>query len=281
MNAAPGRSQPGAQRSPRGEGAPVRTWIFLRGLTREAAHWGAFPAVFQRALPEDRIVMVDLPGNGQRHQEQSPSTVAGMVAACRAERSRQGIQTPVHLLAMSLGAMVAAQWAHTAPAEVAACVLINTSVRPFSPLHHRLQPHNYGALLRLVMARSSPEAAERTVLRLTSRRDGPQDALITDWVQARTQRPVSPRNALRQLLAAARYRAPIHAPPAPLLLLTSTQDRLVDSRCSEALARAWHGTLETHPWAGHDLPLDDPDWVADRVRGWLAAKDQQGARSRR
>lgn len=249
----------------------MSTWILLRGLTREAAHWGDFPAMFQRALPDARIATLDLPGNGQRHHETSPTTVAGMVAACRAEVRRQGLVTPVHLLAMSLGAMVAAEWARVAPGEVAACVLINTSVRPFSPIHHRLRPHNVPTLLRLALGRMPPEAAERAVLRLTSNQpDGPA-RVIADWVTARTQRPVSPGNALRQLLAAARYRAPDTAPGA-VLLLSSERDQLVDGRCSQALAQAWGCPLRRHPTAGHDLPLDDPGWVGQQIQEWLRSK---------
>ena len=95
--------------------------------------------------------------------------------------------------------------------------------------------------------------------------------MINDWVSVRAQRPVRPLNALRQLLAAARYRAPAQAPDVPMLLLASTNDRLVDSRCSQALARAWHCPLAMHPDAGHDLPLDDADWVASQIRHWLAS----------
>jgi hypothetical protein len=29
--------------------------------------------------------------------------------------------------------------------------------------------------------------------------------------------------------------------------------------------------LIMHPSAGHDLPLDAPDWVAEAVAGWLAS----------
>mgnify|MGYP006213324299 FL=1 len=84
----------------------------------------------------------------------------------------------------------------------------------------------------------------------------------------RRQRPVSGRNALRQLLAAARYRAPATAPQPPLLLLASRHDQLVASRCSQALAAAWNLPLVMHPFAGHDLPLDDPAWVVEQVRQW-------------
>jgi pimeloyl-ACP methyl ester carboxylesterase len=247
----------------------MTNWVFLRGLTRESAHWGDFPQVFQRALPEARIHLMDLPGNGLRHREPSPTSVAGMVKACREELVRQRIGTPVHLLAMSLGAMVAAQWAHEAPEEIAAGVLINTSVRPFSPFHHRLQPHNYPTLLRLALSGATPLDIERAVLRMTSQRPGPHHGVLQTWVDARTQRPVSTRNALRQILAAASYRAPTQAPRVPLLLLASEHDRLVSSRCSQALADAWACPIDLHPQAGHDLPLDDPQWVAQAVKTWL------------
>jgi hypothetical protein len=55
-----------------------------------------------------------------------------------------------------------------------------------------------------------------------------------------------------------------------VLLLTSAQDGLVDTRCSLALAQAWHCDIESHPWAGHDLPLDDAAWVIEAVRRRMA-----------
>lgn len=245
-------------------------WVFLRGLTREAAHWGDFPARFEAALPGARVHLIDLPGNGVRCAERSPAHVADMVADVRAQRQRMGITSPVHLLALSLGAMVATQWLHSAPQDIASAVLVNTSMRPFSPLHHRLQPNNLPTLLRLLGGRATPDAAERLIWRMTSARSAVDEAVLASWVAARSQHPVLAANALRQLLAAARFRAPHGAPPRPVLLLTSRGDRLVHSRCSLALARAWGCPLAQHPDAGHDLPLDDPDWVIAQIRRWVA-----------
>lgn len=250
----------------------TRDWVFLRGLTREAAHWGTFPARFEAALPGARVHLIDLPGNGVRCRERSPATVAGMVTDVRAQLQGLGIRTPVNLLALSLGAMVATAWLHSAPQDVASAVLVNTSMRPFSPLHHRLQPHNLPHLFRLALGNPSPEFAERLIWRMTSRQAVVDDAVLATWVTARRQRTVQPANAARQLFAAARFKAPNRAPDAPLLLLSGRGDRLVSSRCSDALARAWRCPLVTHPHAGHDLPLDDPQWVIDQVRQWLASR---------
>lgn len=245
-------------------------WIFLRGLTREAVHWGGFPGAFQAAMPGAQVLMLDLPGNGHWHARQSPLTVAAMVQACRAELAQRGITGPYHLLAMSLGAMVATEWARSAPAEVQGCVLINTSFGNFSPFYRRLRPRNWAPMVRGVLLAGGPREAEATVLRLTSNRAAERLAVVDAWVAARQARPVSGVNALRQLVAAARFRAPRTRPLERMLLLCSTRDGLVSSRCSEAIARAWDCPLVLHPWAGHDLPLDDPVWVAAQVAGWSA-----------
>jgi pimeloyl-ACP methyl ester carboxylesterase len=255
------------------------TWILLRGLAREAAHWGCFVGDFQNAWPQARVVALDLPGNGQFHMRPSPSTVQGMVAACRAELARQGVHPPFRLFAMSLGAMVATEWARTASAEISGCVLVNTSFRPFSPFFHRLRPRNYAALLGLALRRRSGEAIERTVWRLTSNAPVPCNAIIAEWVAARARRPVSAVNAVRQLVAAARYQAPTAAPSPPILLLASQNDHLVDSRCSQAIARNWHCALALHPHAGHDLPLDAPLWVLEQVQQWLVQAQASNIRS--
>jgi hypothetical protein len=63
-----------------------------------------------------------------------------------------------------------------------------------------------------------------------------------------------------------------------VLVLSSTADRLVDTRCSAALAAAWLAPHYRHPWAGHDLPHDDAPWVAQRVAGWLHQKSGVPAR---
>ncbi len=239
-------------------------WVLLRGLTREQRHWGAFATDFAAAFANAPVLTLDLPGNGALNALRSPTRVDTMAAFCRDELGSRGLVPPYRILAMSLGAMVATAWCGAHPHEIAGAVLINTSLRPFSPIHQRFRPR---ALLRLALSGASAIARERTVIALTSnaaRRD--VDALARQWAAYRRERPVSAANALRQLWAAARFVAPPAPPRARVLLLTSAQDGLVDTRCSLALARAWRCDIESHPWAGHDLPLDDAAWVIDAVR---------------
>jgi pimeloyl-ACP methyl ester carboxylesterase len=57
----------------------------------------------------------------------------------------------------------------------------------------------------------------------------------------------------------------------PLPILSSAGDRLVDPGCSRRLAESWRAAHHVHPDAGHDLPLDDGAWVAERIATWLGA----------
>ena len=244
-------------------------WILLRGLTRDSHHWGGFPQLFGERMSGARVVTLDLPGNGVLNAQPSPLSVEAVVDYCRAELLRRDLEPPYQVLAMSLGAMVTAAWASAHPHELQACVLINTSLRPFSPFHHRMRPANYATVLRMALASPGPRASEEAVLRLTSRMPQQTGAVLDDWTAWREQHPVSAANALRQIIAAARYRAPRNAPAVPLLILNSARDGLVDPRCSQRLAQAWQCPIEVHAEAGHDLPLDDGEWVAQRVAEWL------------
>jgi pimeloyl-ACP methyl ester carboxylesterase len=258
----------------------MKRWIFLRGLSRECRHWGNFAETLRHEIADADPIALDLPGNGSLYRLDSPTDVESMAEACRRELARRGVLPPYHLLAMSLGAMVAVAWANHYPEEIAGCVLINTSLRPFSPFYHRLRPASYPALLRLALFGGNAKTWEATILRLTSHLVGAPAELLERWIAYRQQCPVSRRNVLRQLLAAARYRAPLARPSARILILSSHRDALVDTRCSQALARNWQADIALHPQAGHDLPLDDAPWVARQISDWLQARRRENAKYR-
>ena len=242
----------------------METWVLLRGLTRSSAHWADFDRALEQALSA-RVITLDLPGNGLLFSRRSPSTVQGMASHCHNALQALGVTEPVGILAMSLGGMVATQWAVQWPQEVRELVLINTSSRPFNPVWQRMRPSAVADLLQPLLVRSGANAWETAILRRTA--NHPQKAVLQDWRFERVLRPVTKANAWRQLLAAARYRAPLVA-PVPTLVLAGERDRLVNMACSRALAQQWGTELRVHPTAGHDLTLDDPSWVIDEIRRW-------------
>lgn len=256
--------------------------VLIRGLTRESRHWGLLaspngPLARQLALLPDpamrEIVTLDLPGNGLFCDQRSPTSVSEMVELARARLRADGHTPPYTLVAMSLGAMVATDWAQRYPAEAWRLILINTSLRPYAALYFRLRPRSWLPLARAGLRWANPlhtERIERIIHRLTCKRLDTLEADVAGWSQIHRTAPVSPGNAFRQLWAAARFRADAEPPRCRTLLLSGAGDTLVHPQCSSAIARQWRAGHYQHPWAGHDLPHDDPDWVSARIAGWLA-----------
>jgi pimeloyl-ACP methyl ester carboxylesterase len=245
-------------------------WVLLRGLIRDVRHWHDFPQRLAEGLGGVEVTALDMPGNGVLNRQRSPARIEAMVAYARAELLRRGVPPPYRLFAISLGGMVAAAWADAYPDEIDAAVLVNTSLRPFSPFWQRLRASAWPTILRVAVD-GDARRGEQAVLKLTSARAGDLAHVVDDWFAWRLARPVSHRNAVRQLRAAIAYRAPQHAPAVRLLIVVGLGDRLVDPRCSQRLAQRWRVPIVAHPTAGHDLPLDDAPWLIEQVRRWLAA----------
>ena len=123
-----------------------------------------------------------------------------------------------------------AEWARQAPHTVTELVLCNSSFRPYSAPWERFQPRALSKLLCLLLTAPAALEIETEILRLSSNRPEAHAAQLCDWVQWRQQCPVSAGNVLRQLAAAARYRA-APAPAVATRVLSSAGDRLVSPRC--------------------------------------------------
>lgn len=239
-------------------------FVLLRGLWREARHWGDFPGHVQPRFPGALISTPDIPGNGLRNHETSPDTIAGMTGALR---QQVDLSQPIRLIALSMGGMIAIDWMRRYPAEIEAAVLINTSARPLSPFYHRLRWRSYPYVLPMILHSAAQREAD--ILRLTSNRHSHDGKLLQNWQQWQRQNPVSPVSARNQLLAAMQFSITAK-PQQPLLVVTSRGDRLVDYRCSLKLAQTWKTDYVEHDSAGHDLPLDEPEWLVQGIGGWLA-----------
>jgi pimeloyl-ACP methyl ester carboxylesterase len=237
-------------------------WLLLRGLTREAGHWGDFPRRLASATGQG-VLTPDLPGCGVRHLDRAPASVPGLLAEVRRGLPADG---PWWLLGLSLGGMIVHEWLRQHPEELAGAVVINSSLGGLSPPWRRLRP---AALLAVVQAALTRDhlRRERRLAALASA--GHDDAVALDWARLAEARPARRITALRQIVAAATYRAPAPTAPPPVLVLASEGDRMVDPACSRALAARTRGAeLVIHPGAGHDLPLDAPQWVTGEIVAW-------------
>lgn len=248
----------------------TRTWVFLRGLIRQHRHWEDFPERFRAAFPDSQILLLDLPGNGNLYDRESPASIEGMVESVRKQLAARHVHGPVNILALSLGAMTAIEWMERHPEDIERAVLMNTSLRGMSSFSDRLRPENYAAILKNLLLVRDPLLREQLVLDLSTNLCKDKAALARKWAGYAETHPTSRGNALRQLVAAARYSAPPARPHEHVLLLQGLGDHIVNPVCTTRIAERWRWPLMSHPTAGHDLTLDDGDWVIACIRQWLA-----------
>lgn len=238
----------------------TRPVVLLRGLLRESRHWLDFPVLLSNKLQRP-VFTLDLPGCGQLHQQRSAASIAGLRASLQQQwtddySAEQG--NAVDLVAISMGGMLALDWALNAPQQVKSVTLINSSSAGLSPFWQRLQPRNYLKLLLCVLA--GPLKREELIWQMTVNTE-PQPALIKLWQQWAIENPVSRSNALRQLWAASRFQL-TEKPACPVFVVSALGDQLVSPLCSKALADYLNAPLFSLAKAGHDLPLEAPEWLS-------------------
>jgi len=248
---------------------PVSTWLLIRGLCRQQQHWEDFPVKFAQQL-NSQVLCCDIPGTGSEWQRLTPISIAEIMLQLRQtfRLKNPDVSYPIRLLGISMGGMLCTEWAKQFPDEIEHMVFINTSFNQFSPIYQRLKFSKLTTLIRILS--SAPLQQEQLILTMTSHTQYGNQALAQRWLDYAKQQPVSRNNALRQLYAASRFNPPALAPIKHILLLASQHDQLVDARCSSAIATQWHSPIYYHPSAGHDLPLDDSDWVCQKISTWVA-----------
>jgi pimeloyl-ACP methyl ester carboxylesterase len=246
-------------------------WILLRGLARESAHWLDFVPQLQSAFGHARITTLDLPGTGSCHLDYCPWTIGQITDRVRQQALDKGaLRQPATVIGLSLGGMISWDWLQRYPEDFCGAVLINTSFANLSPFYQRLNWRNYQRFVPVALARTDYQREMNILQWVCNRRN--QDPLVARaFADIQQQRPISLNTVFRQLVAAARFRAGGSIPKQPVLLLNGLGDRLVAPDCSAAIAEQWSLEIRRHPWAGHDLTLDDAVWVIDQLQDWLSA----------
>jgi pimeloyl-ACP methyl ester carboxylesterase len=248
------------------EKSPI-SFFLLRGLAREVRHWGNFCKELEAANSRFRVIPLEIPGAGRRRAERSPANIADYVDELR-HQYLQRIQ-PEHtniVLGLSFGAMISARWIYDLPTDFHGAIFINTSGRP-SPFYERMRVSAAVGLLRALFYKN-PNDREKTLARLICNL-ADTEILANEWGRIAESTPMAPSNILRQFYAAARFSMP-PASTLPTLILYSTNDRLVNSACSQSIADWWQIEPVSHPTAGHDLTTDDPHWCINQIISWLS-----------
>ncbi len=247
-------------------------WLLLRGLIRESRHWLDFPSFFEGHVKSvdgtpTQALMCDLPGFGTENDKPVPATVPEFVDDMRARLKPQlAAGERIGLCAVSLGGMVGLSWLSRFPDDFACGVIINSSLGDVSPLWHRMRPRNWSNIVRAPFM--DVHARERMLLGMT-RCQGDLDVDARRYADIAASTTPKRAHAVGQLRAAIRVKSPSSI-TVPTWVLASTGDNLVSWRSSEAIAKRLSLPLKLNDGvgaaaAGHDLPLDQPQWVCDRI----------------
>lgn len=244
-------------------------WLLLRGLAREQRHWGGFPELLRSRLPGSKITCLDLPGAGTESARPSPTDLDAIVEDLRSRWSgaAAGGEKPWGVIGISLGGMAALRWCDRYPGDFERAVVINSSAQNLSPPWERIRSQTLVAALPLLLERN-PLKREEKILALTTALQGdklPQVAI--EWARIGAETRMRPKAVLSQLIAALGFRAPASV-RARLLFVAGMGDRFTSPRCSQRLSERLGAPLVTHPAAGHDLPLDSPDWLSSEIARW-------------
>lgn len=234
-------------------------WIFLRGLTRAAFHWGDFPAVFRQAHPDFEVEFLEIPGNGLLFEQETPVDPVEIIRqiSLQSRFVREGLT--FHLCGISLGGMISLKWAELFPEQVQSVTIINCSLADLSPFYQRLNPNLYLKILKTLFSKGVLEK-EQVILSITSNKRENYDRYLERFTDFSKKHRIKRSNFVRQLKLAGNIH--VHELKVPLTVICSEGDRLCASDCSKAIARRYEARLIVHPSAGHDLPLDEPEWLA-------------------
>lgn len=243
--------------------------ILLRGLSREARHWLDFPTRLEESSSLiKQVICLDLPGFGRANHFKAPLSIKDTVAYLEDQLTKLAVGGPLILIGISLGAMVAHCWSHHHPQRFAALILINPSLKGINPFYKRVLPSALWTLIRAILMKDIHKR-ETLIFKLVTSHPDISESVFQQWFNIQKTRPIAKIQLLRQIIAAATYKPCLQWHGAKTLVINASQDKLVSPTCSEAIAKFYSFELATHPSAGHDLPIDDSEWLLTTILKWL------------
>ena len=243
----------------RGSGDPV---LLVHGLGY--ARWGWEP-VADPLAEEFRVLLYDNRGIGESDVPPGPYTALQLAEDAAAVLDAAGLER-AHVAGTSLGGMAAQELAISFPERVERLVLACTTP---GGLASYPMPQQTVELMLAAPALPREEALRRFVGNALS--PGAPDALVDRITALRLENPFDPAGWHAQAAAGATFDAleRLGRIEAPTLVVTGTEDVVVDPRNSELLAeRIPDARLERVP-GGHLFFWEDPQQFLNLVKEFL------------
>jgi len=247
-------------------------FFLMRGLTREAGHWGsAFEDSLRASFPKCRVTYLDIPGAGKYHSVRAKMNIADLMEYIRKNEIEALRETPGQniLVATSLGGMVATEWVKTYPNDFKSLALLSASFGNVCSTNERINKSIRKDALSVIFKRNIIER-EKVLVRINSNDTANYLKTLGQWVDIQIKRPMTRRNMIRQSIAGYRYNLEGTLPDIPILILGSKMDKMVSPTCIVKVHKRLGGELKLHETAGHGLPIDAPMWIVKSMSSWIS-----------
>lgn len=245
------------------------SYLFLRGLSRNQFHWHERDS-YEKIL-DNEVHYLDLPGFGTNAKFHSPRTIDQITDNLKGQLDKlSGFDpnTKKVIVGLSLGGLVTLNWVSRHIHDWDGLVIINSSLSNLSYPWERLSPKNYLKLAGYFML-SDHRHIEEIIYDVTCNTNTHREKLVNDWAAIRAQYPYRRRDVLHQVKAASYFRSPPRfSITSPGLVLTGPKDRLVSHECSKAIAEKYGFELKLSEVSGHDMSVDDKDWMLAQIKNF-------------
>ena len=142
-------------------------WLLLRGLAREQKHWLGFAALLQSK--GDTVLTLDLPGVGTESSKKCPVTITGNTDDVRDRWLNLKGQSEDEwgVLGVSMGGMVALDWAYRFPYDFNRIAVVNSSSKDTGPVWQRFTVFGLYQYNR-TLTQKDPRKREVEILKMIS-----------------------------------------------------------------------------------------------------------------
>jgi pimeloyl-ACP methyl ester carboxylesterase len=242
----------------RGSGTPL---LLIQGLGY--ARWSWEP-ILPRLADDYRVLFFDNRGIGESDKPEGPYTARAMADDALQVLDEAGVDR-AHVLGASLGGMIAQELAVAAPERVDKLILCCTT-----PGGAATVPMPQVTVdLFAAAATLPPEVALRRFVENALAADASPD-LVQELFDRRLANPPDPAGWQAQAAAGLGFAGVDGAITAPTLLVTGTEDNVVDPRNSDVLAeRIADAELERIEGTGHLFFWEQPDAFVRILREFL------------
>ena len=248
------------------QGAPFL--LLVQGLAKSSQYWLGFP----HSLSTDfQVITFDARGFGASTRDLPWGYDVGSMAEDVKQIMVEERIEKAHLFGVSLGGMIVLSFTSKYPQFVASAIVVNASTS--GSWRPRISARALWALAMGAIAKDQREEKLSEVILSPRISKKKRREIVASWRDIEASDPIPVLNTMKQLMAAARFKATAQVTQQlpPVLILAGAEDQFVPQYNSHALAEVFsQAKIRTLPKAGHEPYLDQEKKLILLIKQWVS-----------